>query len=159
MRNTLPFFVTTALAALVLTASAPSHAQQSKSHLGGRTSDLMTLFANVVPGTTEELALVGPDGNLLGAFTLPAGLVLIVTDLIVSVNLVPEPGVTRGGLINRAGTGVSRPYFGFDTTQQASQTIHLTGGARWREVPVAINAPDSPNRVFMFVYGYLAEDH
>jgi hypothetical protein len=138
-------------------ASAPSSNQQDKSHLGGPASALVTFFVIAAPGTAQELQLVGPNGNL-SDFTLPGDTVLIVTDLIVSVNLVPAPGVTRGGLLNRAGTGATNPYFAFDTTHQASQTIHLTGGARWSEMPRATNAPDSVNTVFMFIYGYLTKN-
>jgi hypothetical protein len=47
---------------------------------------------------------------------------------------------------------------GSHTTKQAAQTIHLTGGARWSQVPQAVNAGDSKNAVFLLAYGYVAKD-
>jgi hypothetical protein len=146
-----------AATAFVLAVSSPSYGQQAKTHLGGKASGLVTLFANVPIGTTQDLELQAPDGTT-GPFTLPANTVLVVTDLIAAINGLPTPGQTRGGLINQAGTGVTSPYFSFDSSQQPSQGIHLTGGARWNQVPRASNAGDSKTAVFLFVYGYLAKN-
>ena len=146
------------LSLLLFGSASLAMAQQAKTHLGGKASGLVTLFANVPPGTAAPLQEVDDTGNVTGNFVLPQGRVLIVTDLLASVNGIPIPGITRGGLINQAHTGASSPYFSFDATQQGGTTIHLTGGARWREVPEAINAADSSNAVFLNVYGYLAKD-
>jgi hypothetical protein len=145
------------IAALVSTSPTMALAQK-KTHLGGKASGLVTLFANVTVGTTTSLQEVGPDGNVVGDFVIPQGRVLVVTDLVVSVNGTPAPGVTRGGLINQSHTGVTAPYFSFDATQQGGQTIHLTSGVRWREAPEAVNAGDSSNHVFLHAHGYLVKD-
>lgn len=161
MRNNSHFMrlssVTFAAAALLI-SSGSILAQQDKTHLGGRPSDMVTLFADVMPGTTSALEQFGSDGNSLGNFTLPPKTALVITDLVVAVNLVGNPGQTRGGLINQAGSGDSRPYFSFDTAQQTSQVLHFTTGVVWSQVPKAINAPDSSSRVFVNVYGYLVKN-
>ena len=144
------------LAALIILIASPM-AKHHKTHLGVSPSDMISLWANLTPGSQAPLQLVGADGNLTGDFVLPPNTVLIVTDLLVSVNLVGAPGQTRGGLINQADTGASRPYFSFDTSQQGSQTIHMTAGVVWNQAPLAINADDSSSAVFISVYGYLVK--
>jgi hypothetical protein len=130
-------------------------AQQDKTHLGGSPSDMISLWVNLPPDSQAPLELVGADGNLMGNFVLPANTVLVVTDMLVSVNLVGAPGQTRGGLLNQAQTGACRPYFSFDTSQQGSQTVHMTTGVVWNQAPLAVNADDSSSAVFISVYGYL----
>ena len=143
-------------AALMLVGCATSQPQPPPhNHLGMPASAMVTLFANVSPGATEPLLAVGPDGNVTGPFALPPNTTLVITDLVASVNLVPAPGITRGGLINQSNTGTVNPYFSFDATDQGSQTITLTSGAVWKVTPRAVNAVDSANAVFLQAYGYL----
>src|SRR5262249_3389009 len=130
---------------------------QSKTHVGGRASNLLTFFGSVSPGEQDDLVRVMPDGTL-HAFELPKGSVLVVTDLIVSVNGSPSAGVTRGGLINPSGFGNVYPSCSFDATQQPQVAIQLTGGAVWSVVPEVINADNSADPVFVEVHGYLAKD-
>lgn len=146
------------LAALTLVAASasPSFSQQSKTHLGGKASSMVHLWANLAPdGIPQPFALVSPEGTSMGTFAVPEGTVLIVTDLTVGVNGPPAPGVTRGGVLVGAYSG---PYFSVDFSKQAGQSIHLTGGAVYSLTPMGINSWDSANYVFMDVYGYLAKD-
>lgn len=146
------------LGALLLVAASVSTglAQQSKTHLGGKASSMVRLWASVSPGNSQPFYLANPDGTMTPGFTLPADTVLVITDVSVGVNIVPSPGVTRGGV--HAGTGPIDPYFSVDFTKQAGQAISLTGGAVYSVTPLAINAADSADAVFMSVYGYLAKN-
>ena len=146
------------LAVLLLAGCATNPPQPNQTHLNVAPSAMVMLWANVFPGTTQALDAVGSDGNITGPFTIPPNTTLVLTDLVASVNLVPTPGITRGGLINQAGTGVVSPYFSFDATKQGSQTINLTGGVLWASTPRAVNAPDSANAVFLQAYGYLVKN-
>jgi hypothetical protein len=156
MKRRASILIVTALASAALLGAA-TFSRQSRTHLGGRPSALVRLTANLNPGSNSPLDQIGPDGNSLGPLTLPQKTVLIVTDLLVSVNGTPVAGITRGGLINQSLAGSVDPYYSFDATN-GSQSIHLTSGVRWSEVPLAINADDSKSAVFIAVYGYLAAD-
>ena len=55
MRHASRIFVTTPLLALMLTPGTPTYAQQSRTHLRGRPSDLVSLHASdVAPGTSAH---------------------------------------------------------------------------------------------------------
>jgi len=132
--------------------------KQNTTHVGGKPSSLVRLFAIVGVGEDKLLSEVGPDGQIIGPFALPNKSVLVVTDLIASVNGTPNAGVTYGGLVSQALSGSIGPRFSFDATQQGSQSIHLTSGVRWSQVPRAINSSNSEDSVFVNVYGYVAKD-
>lgn len=160
MSNTIVIRIAAVLCASILTPGAAIAGQQNESlisRLLGNPVTLVGLFANVAPCSNTELREKGANGDLLGAFVVPQDRVLVITDLLVAVNLVPAPGITRGGLVNQAITGASNPYFSVDFTKQGSQTIHLTTGVPWTEAPRAVNACDSANSVFLHAYGYLAK--
>jgi hypothetical protein len=150
--------VAAALAAVLIAAGTlPKLTLQPKTHIGGKTSSLVSLFAAAGPGETAALDRMMPDGSL-GTFALPAGSVLVVTDMLVTTNGSPSAGLTRGGLDTGVLGGVSNPYYSFDATKQAHVEIHLTGGATWTTMPSLLTAADSSNSVFVQVYGYLATD-
>jgi hypothetical protein len=156
-----PITIATVFAGIFIAAAAATAqdlAAQSKTHLGAKPSSILTFWANVPVGTNQALQLVGRDGSLVDGFVLPPKTLLVVTDLVVSPNIAPISGLTRGGLINNALTGASNPYFSFDATKVPNQTIHLTSGAVWSEIPRVVNASDSVNAVFVQVYGYLVKD-
>lgn len=157
MKTTASISIALVLTTLSLTCS-PVNAQQDKTHLGGRPNDMVTLFAIAFPGTSVPLEQYGPDGSFGGNFVLPPKTVLVVTDVIASVDLRGSPGQTRGGLINQSQNGGVRPYFSFDTSQQGSQSIHLTSGVVWTQAPLVNNATDSSSGVFVQVYGYLVKN-
>src|SRR5262245_55727501 len=94
-----------ALAALLLSASSAFGVSvQSKTHLGGKASNLLAFTANVQPGALGTLSRVMPDGTT-EPFEIPEGSVLVVTDVIAAVNGPPAAGLIRGGLLSPSGTG------------------------------------------------------
>ena len=158
MRRTLVLALGLGLVAVAAMGAVGFPRAQKKTHLGDRASSLVSFWANVSVGSNQPLQLIGPDGSVKNDFTLPEDTVLVVTDLVVSPNITPRAGLTRGGLINDALNGASNPYFSFDATKQANQTIHLTSGTVWTQVPRVVNAQDSANAVFVQVYGYLVRN-
>ncbi len=151
------FLVTASLAALFLLGAA-QFTKQKKTHLGGLPSGLVRLTAIANQGVETPLSWIDSEGTVIGSLMLPPHSVLIVTDMIVSVNGDPQAGVTRGGLVHAGSIGSEDPYYSFDTTKQASQGIHLTSGVVWSHTPVVLNSGDSKNSVFVNVYGYIAKD-
>jgi hypothetical protein len=150
-------FVAAALAAVLIGAvTLPKLSVQAKTNGGGKVSGLITLFGTCNPDQINPLQLVQSNGTL-GELTLPAGSVLVVTDLLITTKDAPSAGLTRGGL-TASGVTTNSPYFSFDATKQPHEEIHLVSGAVWALVPELSNAPDSANSIYAEVHGYLAKD-
>jgi hypothetical protein len=145
---------------LASSASLPAAAQpaQGKTHVGSKPGGLVSLFANVTPGQTVPLQVANPDGTPGAEFTLPPGTALVVTDLVANLNAGGVPsGLTRGGLTSGGGAA-SRPSFAFYPATEGGDRQHLTTGVLWTTTPQVINAADSGDAVFVYVYGYLVKD-
>jgi hypothetical protein len=146
-----------ALALAVGLAAAPTVALAvgKKTHLGGRPSDMVTLEAQVVPNNTASFDVISPNGTHT-PFALPAGQVLIVTDLVARPINSAQSGRLRGSVRVTGGT-IGSLVFDVDTTAQASQHIGLTAGTVMRAVPEVSAEAGSPT-VLIYLYGYLAQD-
>jgi hypothetical protein len=146
-----------ALALAVGLAAAPvaALAAPKKTHLGSRPSDIVTLEAQVIPSTTASFDAVAADGTH-APFTLAAGTVLVVTDLVARPINSAQSGRLRGSVRVTGGT-ISSLVFDVDTTAQASQHIGLTAGTVMRSAPMVSADAGSPT-VLIYLYGYVAQD-
>jgi len=150
--------VLVAVAALCLGAGALAGlSAQAKTHAGGKASGMLTFANTLSVGEQAALARILPDGST-DTFALPEGTVLVVTDVIASLNGPAGAGTTRGGLVSPSGIGGVHPYYSFDASQQSQTVIALTSGSVWSVMPEAVNAGDSATAVFLEVHGYLAKD-
>lgn len=150
--------VLAALAAAVAAAPASAQSVQSKTHLGGKASGLVSLYGAAAPGEVNALGINGSDGTVAGAFELPPGTAFVVTDLIATTNGPVAAGTTRGGLTNAATPQTSNPSFSFTSPAETHHSLHLTGGALWTVTPSVRNSGDSANAIFVTVYGYLVKN-
>jgi hypothetical protein len=139
------------LGVLLTMAVAPVHAV---THLRVAPGDFVELTANVSPGQTIFFQRTAQAGGSQGQFSsLPAGTVLVVTDVVVTPNAVD--GTYEGRICNSATCMPDRFRFKFNTTQHPTFHAPLTAGI------VLANAP----RIFLFanvagaatvkLYGYL----
>lgn len=148
------------LAAVAAFAAGPAGAQtaQAKTHLGGKPSSLVSLIGSAAPGEVNPLFVQNGDGSAGGAYELPSGTALVVTDLVTTTNGAIAAGTTRGGLVNGTTPQTSNPYFSFTSPAETHHSIHMTSGALWTVTPSLSNAPGSANSVFVNVHGYLVKN-
>lgn len=155
MRST--FVLVLALGGLLLAASTlPGASAQPKTHLGGKASGLVTLVGTAAPGESSELSQVLPDGNM-EAFLLPDGMVLVVTDLVATVNGGAASGLMTGGLKPPTLLGPWAPYYAFEVANEAQRQFHLAAGKVFTAAPVVDHGAGSPAAVYVEVHGYLAK--
>jgi hypothetical protein len=158
MRSTLTPILAAAGLSLALAAGAAAQPAQGKTHVGAKPAGLVDLFGNAFPGQTVALSVLEPDGSLGGAFELPPGTALVVTDLAAHLNAGGSPsGLTRGGLTGGP-QQTTRPGFSFYGALEGGQTVHLTTGVLWTTTPMLRNAADSGDAVFVEVSGYLVKN-
>jgi hypothetical protein len=142
------------LVTLALLALAPGPLPAA-THLRVAPGDFVELTANVNPGQTIFFQRTAIAGGSPGQFSsLPAGMVLVVTDVVVTPNAVD--GAYEGRICNATTCSPDRFRFKFNTTQHPTFHSPLTAGI------VLSNAP----RVWLFanvagaatvkLYGYLA---
>jgi len=146
--------------ALVAMLSASAHAQakltkQGKTHVGGKASGIVTLFASAIPGATASFDVVSHDGTH-GPFAVPPKMVLVVTDVVVRTLNSASNGRVRGSVRVPGGT-VSSIVFDFDTSQQKEQHLPLVSGTVMGAAPV-VSADLDSQTLLIFMYGYLAAD-
>jgi hypothetical protein len=157
MRSNLTPILAAAGLSLALTAGAAAQPAQGKTHVGAKPGGLVDLFGNAFPGQTVALSVQEPDGSLGGAFELPPGTALVVTDLAARLNSNSPSGLTRGGLTGGPAQ-TTRPGFSFYGALQGGETVHLTTGVLWTTTPMLRNAADSGDAVFVEVSGYLVKN-
>jgi hypothetical protein len=147
---------------IVLAAGAeptPVRAQsvQGKTHVGGKPSGLVSLAATLTPGAIAEALVVTAEGGGGAPLVLPAGVVLVVTD-VYAEGTGPAVGpryvsaCTGGGCVNAA------LRLAFDTSQDLSRSLALTSGVVFREPPQVSCAAASAGTVTVRLHGYLAKD-
>lgn len=145
-----------ACAVLLAATTLPGPSAQPKTHLGGKASGLLTLIGSAAAGDTAVLSRVLPDGNV-EEFTLPDGMVLVVTDLVATVNGGAASGQMVGGLKPPSLAGPWSPYYVFDVAVETQRQFHFTAGRVFTEVPVLDHGGGSPAGVYVEVLGYLAK--
>ena len=128
-----------------------------ETHLNVRPSAIIQLVADVAPGAGAATIIVNRDGTPGGAFTLPNGIVFVLTDAY-SITDNTDPGRYIGRIVNAPGT-IDRVRFDFDTTTEG--TIHriaFTSGVVFENPPIVQNFATSEELVVVSLYGYLATD-
>ena len=144
----------TIVLALAPAANAQAAAQM-KTHLGGKASGMVSLFASVLPNTTASFDVIAHDGTHT-AFALPTKTVLVVTDVVVRAINPASSGRLRGSIRIPGGT-VGSLVFDFDTSQQLEQHLPLVAGTVMGAAP-EVNAESGTVTALVFLYGYLAAD-
>jgi len=147
-----------AAAVTIILALAPgTNAQtaQRKTHLGGKASGLISLFATAFPGSSASFDVIAHDGTHT-AFALPPNSVLVVTDVVVRAINPASSGRLRGSIRIPGGT-VGSIAFDFDTSQQLEQHLPLVAGTVMGAAP-EVNAETGTVTALVYLYGYLAVD-
>ena len=137
--------------------ATPARAQtaQGKTHVGGKPSGLVSLFAAVSAGGVATATVVTPEGGS-EAFELPAGTVLVVTDLYGE-----GPGAAGIRFLGICTDGVCSDAvlrLSFDTNQELGRSLTLTSGVVFRAPPQVACFPSSDGSCTVRIYGYLAKD-
>jgi hypothetical protein len=120
---------------------------------GPKPSASVELYANLSAGTTSEFEVIGADGQLSGTpFALPSGRVLVVTDVLVTPNVVD--GVYEGNL-NSTGGNENRIRFRVDSNVQAMLHLPLASGLVFSTTPQAFAFATNPGACVVRLLGSL----
>lgn len=124
---------------------------QTKTHLGGKPSEMVQLARVAVPSGTQEPALqVFSDGSA-DPFVLPDGTVFIATDLVViSSDAVTCRLLSPGGSWARIDVSLRE--------SESSKHVSLGTGIVFAGAPLVRNVSPPGRSVTAHIYGYLAKD-
>jgi hypothetical protein len=145
-----------AVALVFAGASGAAAGVQGKTHLGGKASGMISLFASAFPGADPaSFDVIAKDGTH-AAFAMPPKTVLVVTDALVRTINSASSGRVRGSISVPGGT-VGSMVFDFDTSQQKTQHLPLVAGTVMG-APPQVTAEAGTVTALVFLYGYLAAD-
>ena len=146
-----------------LLAGAPAAAKPpTKTHLGAAAGDLVQLVTELSPtepGATVPLGIaLLPEGGGQ-PFTIPAGSVLVVTDVITTLPRGSTPaGRYVGALCDTPCTNTRVPIQMDTAVDGFQKTTVLTGGVIFKTIPQLTTLPSNQEDMGITVYGYLAWD-
>ena len=154
---TIRMFAIIAGLGLATVQSAAAQSLQSKTHVAGKPSSMLTLNAEAPsPGDLGGFSVIYPDGSLGGALSIPEGSVFVLTDIQIQTGF-PGPGPRSGGVC--VGPGGSCDsfvlFFGFDGPMQH---IALTGGIVFSATPQVYVDTASAGGIYVRAFGYLAKN-
>ena len=142
-------------------ARAPSVNPQTRTHVGAAPSNHVTLVTETSPtspGSSAPLDFaLGADGTP-APFAIPAGAVLVVTDVSVTI---PRSNARAGryvaALANRSAFH-SRISVHVNTSSDGFQkTIAVSGGVVFATLPEFQTLASNPSDMSVMLYGYLAK--
>jgi hypothetical protein len=139
---------------------SPTGAQpvQGKSHVGGKPSGLVALHAAMSSGQNELAVRTAAEVNSEEPFVIPAGTALVVTDVYATgVGGPAGPRYVAACVGAVCDTQAPIQLF-FDTSQQISHSLSLTGGVVFRAPPLVSCFAGSVGPCQVWLYGYLAKD-
>jgi hypothetical protein len=145
-----------AAAILVFGTQTNAQTSQTKTHIGGKVSSLVSLShsSSIAPNTTTQLSRVVATGaGGLSALVIPEGSVLVVTDVTVE-------SIAPGGeiFVEICETGPCNVVPLRVGTTDRLTALHLTSGVPFRSAPDVTNAPGSDANVVVTLHGYFAKD-
>jgi len=156
MRRYVDLVAATAVIVLLTVATADAQKPQSKTHLGGKASNLIALIGTAgTDGSINDTQLIDANGGNAGDFVIPNKSVLVVTD----VHVIPTgtPGLRSGRLRNPGGGGL-RTRWEFDSATHGAQYINLGSGSVFRQAPQVQGFAASAGTASVYIYGYLTRD-
>jgi hypothetical protein len=150
-------------ALLAALAAAPAAAKPAaRTHLGVAPGDVVSLVPEtspIPPDTIVPLAFkLLPEGGA-EAFTIPAGTVLVVTDVIATLPRgTTPPGRYVGGLCDTPCINERVPIQMDTAVDGFQKTISITGAVIFKTTPQLITLAGNQEDMGILVYGYLAKD-
>ncbi len=152
-RSLIPVFGAAAL--LICGAHANADTAQSKTHLGGKVSGLVSLTttSSIAPGTTAQLSrVVATSQGSVAPLVIPHGAVLVVTDVTLESF---GPGDAFIEICEAGPCSVVPLRIG---TTDRFTALHLTSGVPFRAAPDVSNFLGSDSSVLVTAHGYFAMD-
>jgi opacity protein-like surface antigen len=141
----LGLLLATVVAATCSAGTAPAAAAKKET--------FVELYANVSAGSSSDFQALDANGQLSETpFELPAGRVLVVTDVIVT------PNVTEGlyeGNVDSTGGNENRIRFRFDSNDQAMLHLSLSSGLEFATPPQAFSFASNPGACVVRLIGTL----
>jgi hypothetical protein len=149
---------------LLLVAAAPALAKPpAKTHTGAEASDTVTLLTELSPTAPGAMAPLSfalqADGGAPQPFTIAAGTVLVVTDIVVTLPRQPTPPGRYVAALCDTPCLFSRIPIQMDTAIDGFQkTITLSSGVIFKTLPQFNPLDDNLEDMAIQVYGYVAKD-
>jgi hypothetical protein len=133
--------------------------QAPATHVSVKPSAILVLGAFAEPGFDTPFFVLPPDGTFGSEFSLPAGMVFVVTDVHVETETAVG-GFYAGNVSAPTGTPTSfdRVIWRFKTAGPIVERISIRSGVVYARAPNLQNAFSSASGVNVKVYGYLTRD-
>jgi hypothetical protein len=161
--RSLPCVFRVSIAAALLAAAPAATKPPAKTHLGAAAADLVQLVTETSPTPPDAIAplafALSPAGGAPQPFAIPAGAVLVVTDVVATLpRSTTPPGRYVGGLCDTPCL-FTRVPIQMDTAVDGFQkTIALAGGVVFETLPQLTTLDTNLEDMGITVYGYLARD-
>jgi hypothetical protein len=147
-----------------LLAGAPAAAKPpTKTHLGAAAGDLVQLVTETSPTPPNAIVPIAfalpQSGGAPEPFAIPAGAVLVVTDVIATLPRGSTPAGRYTGALCDTPCLFTRVPILMDTAVDGFQkTIALNGGVVFATIPQLTTLDSNQEDMGVTVYGYLAKD-
>jgi hypothetical protein len=143
-----------ALAVVALLPVQAVAAPNKKLHTNGAPSALVSAKITLNLGEESGFEVISPDGISQGSLVIPAGQVLVVTDLHVYA---PNSGTFQAQILNPGGQVRANAYFDTSVVGHV-QYIPFTSGLVFSSRPQALHSGPTDAPLVVFLYGYFAKD-
>ena len=139
--------------------AARAAGRSATTHLGAAANDLVTLVTETsptAPGVIAPVAFALRADGRAARFAIPAGAVLVVTDVIATVPRSNAPAGRYVAAVGNSGAFHSRIPIQVDTAVDGFQkVIAFSGGVVFANLPQFETLANNPSDMSVTLYGYL----